>query len=83
VTTLSQADYVVSKGTYASNTQTTTLTVKAAANTVDSEYICAITSSEYSVINRETAVTLNVFGKGLINIYTDSYLLLSWEIEES
>ena len=63
VTTLAGSYYVVSAGSYGSNTQTTTLTVKAAANTADSSYICAITSTEYLVNNRETAVALEVFGK--------------------
>ena len=63
VTTLAGSNYVVSAGSYGSNTQTTTLTVKATANTADSSYICAITSTEYLVNNRETAVALEVFGK--------------------
>ena len=63
VTTLSGSNYVVSAGTYGSNSQTTTLTVKAAANTADSTYTCAITSDEWLQTNKETAVSLNVFGK--------------------
>ena len=64
VTTLSEDNsYVVSAGTYGSNSQTTTLTVKAAVNTADSTYTCVITSNEWSVSNKETAVVLNVFGK--------------------
>ena len=62
VTTLSGSNYVVSAGTYGSNSQTTTLTVKAAANTADSAYTCAITSNEWLVSNREANVILNVFG---------------------
>ena len=62
VTSLSGSNYVVSAGSYGSNSQTTTLTVKAAANTVDSTYTCAITSNEWLVSNRETNVILNVFG---------------------
>ena len=63
VTSLSETDYVVSAGTYSSNSQTTTLTVKAAANTADSTYTCAITSNEWLQTNKETTVVLNVFGK--------------------
>ena len=63
VTTLSETNYVVSAGTYGSNSQTTTLTVKAALNTADSTYTCAITSDEWLTTNRETNVVLNVFCK--------------------
>ena len=65
VTTLSGSDYVVSPGTYDSNSQTTTLTVKAAANTADSTYTCVIDSDEWELTNKETTVILNVFG----NVY--------------
>ena len=67
VTTLSGSNYVVSEGTYGSNSQTTTLTVKAAANTADSTYTCAIASNEWLVSNRETTVVLNVFCKDFQN----------------
>ena len=63
VTTLSADNYVVSSGTYDSNSQTTTLTVKAAANTADSTYTCVITSNEWLQTNKETTVNLEVFGK--------------------
>ena len=64
VTTLTEDNsYVVSAGTYGSNSQTTTLTVKAAVNTADSTYTCVITSNEWLVTNRQTSVALNVFGK--------------------
>ena len=62
VTTISEEDYVVSSGTYDSNSQTTTLTVKAAANIADRTYTCDITSNEWLVTNRATDVVLNVFG---------------------
>ena len=61
VTALSGSNYVVSAGTYGSNSQTTTLTVKADANTADSTYTCAITSNEWLETNKETTVILNVF----------------------
>ena len=63
VTSLSGSNYVVSAGTYGSNSQATTLTVKAAANLADSTYTCFIASSEWLVTNRQTNVILNVFGK--------------------
>ena len=64
VTTLTEDNsYVVSAGTYSSNSQTTTLTVKAAVNTADSTYSCTVDSSEWEITNKETAVVLNVFGK--------------------
>ena len=68
VTTLSGSNYVVSAGTYSSNSQTTTLTVKAAVNTADSTYTCAIASNEWLVSNRETTVVLNVFCKDSIKM---------------
>ena len=79
VTSLSGSNYVVSAGTYGSNSQTTTLTVKAAANTADSTYTCVITSNEYQETNKETLVTLNVFGKTihpLIKLSCDSPSLI-------
>ena len=64
VTTLTEDNsYVVSAGTYGSNSQTTTLTVKAAVNTADSTYTCVITSNEWLETDKETPVVLNVFGK--------------------
>ena len=63
VTTLSESLYIVSPGMYSSNSQTTTLTVKAAANTADSTYTCVITSDEWLVNNLETTVALEVFCK--------------------
>ena len=66
VTTLTEDNsYVVSAGTYGSNSQTTTLTVKAAVNTADSIYTCVITSNEWLVTDKETSVVLNVFGMSL------------------
>lgn len=59
-------NYEVKAGTYDSNSQTTTLTVKAAANTVDSLYTCSITSSEWEVSDRESTVVLDVFGTLLL-----------------
>ena len=61
VTSLPGSNYVVSPGTYDSISQTTTLTVKAAANTADSTYTCVITSDEWQETLKETTVALNVF----------------------
>ena len=63
VTTVPGSNYIVSPGTYDSNSQTTTLTVKAAANTADSTYTCVITSDEWLVTDELTDVILNVFGE--------------------
>jgi hypothetical protein len=63
VASLSATDYIVSPGSYDSNSQTTTLTVKAAANKADTTYTCDVTSNEWEITNRETSVALNVFGK--------------------
>jgi hypothetical protein len=61
VKTLSEGDYIVSVGTYESNSQTTTLTVKAAANIDDTTYTCVITSNEWLISEQETNVVLGVF----------------------
>ena len=68
VTSLSGSNYVVSAGTYGFNSQTTTLNVKAAVNSADSTYTCAITSDEWLVTDRQTDVFLNVFGEHLYYI---------------
>ena len=62
VTTWLGSEYVTSPGTYDSNSQTTTLTVKDVANTEDSVYTCVITSNEWLLTNMETTVILDVFG---------------------
>ena len=64
VTTLTEDNsYVLSAGTYGSNSQTTTLTVKAAVNTADSTYTCGVDSNEWNLSDQQTTVILNVFGK--------------------
>ena len=64
VTTLTEDNsYLISAGTYSFNSQTTTLTVKAAVNTADSTYTCVITSNEHDESNKPTSVVLLVFGK--------------------
>ena len=63
VKTLSETAFVVSTGSYDSNSQTTTLTVKAAANTADVSYTCDIRSDEWLQTNKETVVELKVFSK--------------------
>ena len=61
VASLSGINYVVSAGTYSFNSQTTTLNVKAAVNSADSTYTCAITSNEHQQTDKETTVVLNVY----------------------
>ena len=68
--------YVVSAGTYGSNSQTTTLTVKAAVNTADSTFVCVVTSNEWLITERQTNVILNVFGKEHESFMFCSLLLL-------
>ena len=69
VTTLTEDNsYVVSAGTYGSNSQTTTLTVKAKVNTADSKYTCVITSNEHQVTDKGTMAMLNIFCKSEIKI---------------
>ena len=73
VTTLTEDNsYVVSAGTYGSNSQTTTLTVKAAVNTADSTYTCVITSNEWLITNRETSINLNVFGRIFLIYFSET-----------
>ena len=62
VTTLSGNNYVVDAGSYDSNSQTTTLTVKAAVNIADATYSCVFDSQEWATINEIAPVILNVFG---------------------
>ena len=80
VTSLSGSNYVVSAGTYGSNSQTTTLTVKAVVNTADSTYTCFIASSEWLVTNRQTNVLLNVFGKDF-SVYYCRWLLFNVNVD--
>lgn len=65
VTTLPGNDYEVSEGTFTTitNSQTTTLIVRAAANTADATYTCVITSDENLIQDRGTFVSLDVFCK--------------------
>ena len=63
VSSLSESNYIVSVGAYESDSQNTTLTVSGAANTADSMYTCAITSNEWSQVDQEATVVLNVFGR--------------------
>ena len=84
VTTLTEDNsYVVSAGTYGSNSQTTTLTVKAAVNTADSTYTCVITSNEWLETDKETPVLLNVFGKFLFYTNVSVFLLSNESVATS
>ena len=53
-------NYAIVTGTLDTDKQTTTLTVKAVANTEDTTYTCEFTIDGSSI---EAAVNLNVFGK--------------------
>ena len=81
VTTLTEANsYVVSAGTYSSNSQTTTLTVKAAVNTADSSFTCVIDSNEHQATNKETTVVLNVFCKLNVIPFTSCTFLTTLDL---
>jgi hypothetical protein len=58
------SDYTITDGTYedSSNSQTTTLSVTAGVAT-DSTFSCLVTSTEWSITDDATEVTLNVFSK--------------------
>ena len=70
VKTLSPLNYLVSPGSYDSNSQTTTLTVKDVVNTEDSIYTCVITSNEWLVTDKKSYVDLNVYGNELLQLLT-------------
>ena len=57
--------YYIDVGTYQDefNSQTTILTVPAAANGADAVFSCVITASEYGVLETRTAVKSVVFSK--------------------
>ena len=50
-------------GSFNTNTQTTTLTVPADQNNIDTTYNCLITSSEHGETDKKTVVNLKVFSK--------------------
>ena len=50
-------------GSFNTNTQTTTLTVPAIQNNIDTTYNCLITSSEHGETDKKTVVNLKVFSK--------------------
>jgi hypothetical protein len=83
VKTLSESDYIVSVGIYGSNSQTTTLTVKAAANKVDSAYNCAIRSDEWLQSNKETTVALEVFCTTLQAFYLIFVVIFGFHVDFS
>ena len=57
--------YQIDGGAYeeGSHSQTTILTVPAAANKADAAYSCVITSAEHRIVREKTAVNSNVFSK--------------------
>ena len=56
-------DFFIEDGTLIDNSQTTILTVPAAANTVDTTYNCLISSNEHVKTDDSTSVSLKVFSK--------------------
>ena len=58
-------DYKIEVGTYqkSSNSQTTILTVPAAANGADAVFTCVVTSDEHKKTAHKTDVKSNVFSK--------------------
>jgi len=54
------SNYAINVGTYSSGSQTTALTVKAAANTADSTFTCVVNNEE---TEKEASVKLNVFAE--------------------
>ena len=69
--TSGEDDFVIDKGTLSGNSQTTILTIPAAANTADATYNCLITSDEHGKDGESTSVRSNVFSK------SDSFLVKS------
>lgn len=55
--------FVIEDGSLVGNSQTTILTVPAAANTADGTYKCLITSNEHDKTDDSTSVSLKVFSK--------------------
>ena len=51
------------EGNFNVDTQTTTLTVPADQNSIDTTYNCLITSSEHGETDKKTVVNLKVFSK--------------------
>ena len=51
------------EGSFNTNTQTTTLTVPADQNDIDTTYNCLITSNEHGETDKKTVVNLKVFSK--------------------
>jgi hypothetical protein len=63
VTDFPEGHHIVYNGRQAfSNSQTTTLSVKAEAVNADSKYTCEIKSNEWLVTSLQTTLVLNVFG---------------------
>ena len=56
-------NYEVVEGTFNTDSQTTVLTVKAAANTADAVFTCVVSSTEQSVTDLATGVNLKVYCK--------------------
>ena len=76
VITTEMTDYVIAEGDYKADTktQTTTLTVAAAANVADFTYTCVVTSDEWEISNRENNVILETFCKFSIYCWFNNFL---------
>ena len=67
--------YRIDIGTYqeGSYSQTTILTVPAAANKADATFSCVITAAEYEELNTKTAVNSNVFSEYTHHMLQSAY----------
>ena len=70
-------EYHIDIGTYqeGSYSQTTILTVPAAANKADATFSCVIKAAEYEELNTKTAVRSNVFSEYTHHMLQSSYYL--------
>ncbi|KAL5249910.1 hypothetical protein ACHWQZ_G015848 [Mnemiopsis leidyi] len=67
--TSGEDDFVIDKGTLSGNSQTTILTIPAAANTADATYNCLITSDEHGKDGESTSVRSNVFSLSTLDTF--------------
>ena len=65
--TSGQGGFTIANGGFSGDSQTTTLTVDAKQNNVNTSYNCLITSNEHAETDKSTAVTLKVFSKSNIS----------------
>ena len=65
--TSGQGGFTIVDGGFSGDSQTTTLTVGADQNNIDTSYNCLITSYEHDETDKSTAVNLKVFSKSTIS----------------